>query len=96
MRHRQQVVRIVDDIERGPRDLLGKKGCNSLSGDPAAAARDQANGTFQRAQRLHRRIGEGHLEIKDDLSRAPADLRAQRFIHGIPGAAAGPIVDEAA
>jgi hypothetical protein len=25
MRHRQQVVRIVDDIERGPRDLLGKK-----------------------------------------------------------------------
>ena len=76
----RQVVGVVDDLERGARDLLGEECRNALSGNPAAAARYQVNGTFQRPQCLHPRIGEGHLEVEDDLLRAPA-RSARAAIH---------------
>src|ERR1700716_3399012 len=74
VRHRQQVVGVVDDLERGAWDLLGEECRNALSGNPAATARYQANGTCQRAQCLRSRIGEGHLEVEDDLLCASANL----------------------
>ena len=60
------------------------------------ARRHDPNRTFERAHRLEPGIGRRDLKIEHDLARAPADLRAQRLVHGVPGAAASPVVDELA